>query len=342
MITPITNQRVIDKVQVYCKKHKTLNTVELRAIWKSQSKGCKECRYQITSEHRKRTFDQLSKEIESINSDYQLIYPNKHRISATERLVLKYIPLKLQLRTTLNSFRKGQRINFIYSFGERLLTNILDENHIKYIREYKVRINHQLHSFDFYLPTFNSMIEIDGEQHYRYTSKFYKSKKEFFDRIRRDKDKNNWCKKNHITMIRIPYKKEKITAKQIVFALANNHIPVLKYKGIYNADFSSKYVQITNFYLSHDRYITAKYFNISQYTLEKVCMLIWGCYKHEYLDIIYNRSDKKIAKYYLNHSREQTIKHFKTSQCRIDRCFKELYGTTKSNYLGYHSNRFKK
>lgn len=342
LITPITNQRVVDKVQVYCKKHKTLNTVELRTLWEGQSKGCKKCRYQIASEHRERTFSQLNKEIESIDFNYQLIYPRKHRIATNELLILKYIPLNLQLRTTFNSFRSGKRINFIYSFGERLVTNILDKNHIKYSKEYKVTINHRLHSFDFYLPDFSSMIEVDGKQHYEYTPRFYKNKSEFFDRIKRDREKNAWCKSNGIKMIRIPYKEEKITAKQIVLTLNNNQIPVLKYMGVYNADFSNRYVQISNFYLTHDRNITTKHFNISQYTLNKICMLMWGCYKQEYLDRIYNRSDKNIAEYYLNHSREQTVKHFKTSQCRIDRCFKELYGTTKSNYLGYHSNRFKK
>ena len=56
--------------------------------------------------------------------------------------------------------------------------------------------------FDFYLPSYNILIEYDGEQHFHKT----KNDRFNFEVIRaRDDYKNNWCKENNITLFRIPY-----------------------------------------------------------------------------------------------------------------------------------------
>ena len=56
--------------------------------------------------------------------------------------------------------------------------------------------------FDFYLPEQNILIEYDGEQH------FHKVKNDRYGYegiVARDNYKNQWCKDNNITLIRIPY-----------------------------------------------------------------------------------------------------------------------------------------
>jgi hypothetical protein len=63
--------------------------------------------------------------------------------------------------------------------------------------------------FDFYLPEHNILIEYDGEQHFKPKS-FYRcsietAKKSFNELKRNDIIKNEYCKKNNITLIRIPY-----------------------------------------------------------------------------------------------------------------------------------------
>lgn len=64
------------------------------------------------------------------------------------------------------------------------------------ITDYKLR-------FDFYLPSKNICIEFDGEQHFQecknWCSDTLKERKE------RDEIKNEYCRKNDIKMIRIPY-----------------------------------------------------------------------------------------------------------------------------------------
>lgn len=55
--------------------------------------------------------------------------------------------------------------------------------------------------FDIYLEDFNTLIEYDGEQHYKPIYGI----KSFNKTIYHDKIKNEFCKSNHINLIRIPY-----------------------------------------------------------------------------------------------------------------------------------------
>ena len=50
-----------------------------------------------------------------------------------------------------------------------------------------------------------ALIEFDGEQHFKYTSHFNKSKSEFQYRRGCDRKKNEWALNNRIPLYRIPY-----------------------------------------------------------------------------------------------------------------------------------------
>lgn len=56
--------------------------------------------------------------------------------------------------------------------------------------------------FDFYLPEQNILIEYDGEQHFHEISNDRYGYKGI---VSRDNYKNQWCKENNISLIRIPY-----------------------------------------------------------------------------------------------------------------------------------------
>lgn len=55
--------------------------------------------------------------------------------------------------------------------------------------------------YDFFLPNYNTCIEYDGEQHYRQKPGWTP----LLEIQARDQYKNDWCKKNNVTLIRIPY-----------------------------------------------------------------------------------------------------------------------------------------
>ena len=68
--------------------------------------------------------------------------------------------------------------------------------------------------FDFFLPDYNLIIEYDGEQHF---SGWGGDPKKLKYTQEHDQYKEQWCKINNITLIRIPYTEyENITLDMIL------------------------------------------------------------------------------------------------------------------------------
>ena len=94
------------------------------------------------------------------------------------------------------------------SHGERDVKRYLDNNKILYESQKKFdkcKIINPL-PFDFYLIDYNLCIEYDGEQHFE--PRFSKSNKSVinFEKLQKsDFIKNDFCKKNDIKLLRIPY-----------------------------------------------------------------------------------------------------------------------------------------
>jgi hypothetical protein len=61
---------------------------------------------------------------------------------------------------------------------------------------------------DFYLPLRKKMIEVHGEQHYKYIKHFHENLKGFLDSKERDKRKNEWCLINNIALIVLKHDEE--------------------------------------------------------------------------------------------------------------------------------------
>jgi len=88
------------------------------------------------------------------------------------------------------------------SRNERNMCNILDDNHIEYIQEYK--LTGSTYRYDLYLPKLNVLIELDGMQHYK-PSEHFGGEVGFAKRVSRDINKNELAKKFNIPLMRIPY-----------------------------------------------------------------------------------------------------------------------------------------
>ena len=79
----------------------------------------------------------------------------------------------------------------------------LIEKDVEYIREFRFddcRYKRAL-PFDFYLPLYNYVIEVNGDQHYYENPMFQQSLDE---RQKIDKIKENYCKENNIGFLAIP------------------------------------------------------------------------------------------------------------------------------------------
>lgn len=92
------------------------------------------------------------------------------------------------------------------STGEKLISRILESwgyrYGIDYIMEHSFPELGRLR-FDFFIRRLRIVIEMDGDQHYR-GSKFVSTRKEWTDAIARDEEKNEFCKRRGISLIRIP------------------------------------------------------------------------------------------------------------------------------------------
>ena len=104
--------------------------------------------------------------------------------------------------------------NCIFSKGEKKIQDLLDKNLIKFEREYKIDDLSDIGSlrFDFAIikgeNELSHLIEYDGRQHFE-SIKYFGGEKRFKDQVKKDKIKNEYCKKNNIRLIRIDYKQFK-------------------------------------------------------------------------------------------------------------------------------------
>lgn len=163
-----------------------------------QNKDCKYCANNVTF-----TYEYVKEYIESFG--YKLL-STEYEVSTK--------PLKLQCPNEHEfemSFEKfynaGHRCTKCSeSKGEREITRILNKYNIENVSQCRFegcKFKQQL-PFDFYLPKYNILIEYDGEQHYKMFDYFGGFDK-FVNTKIRDTIKNEYCKKNNIKLIRIPY-----------------------------------------------------------------------------------------------------------------------------------------
>lgn len=105
------------------------------------------------------------------------------------------------------------------SYGEQIISQILKDNNISYIKEFCVtELNNA--RFDFAILKNNQIeriIEFDGEHHYKEISFHKDNKYSLQDRQQRDQLKNQWAAAHNIPLVRIPYwEKDNITLETLL------------------------------------------------------------------------------------------------------------------------------
>lgn len=89
---------------------------------------------------------------------------------------------------------------------EEQIIRLLRAANVKFIREKTFSdLKGGRFRFDFYLPGFECLIEIDGEQHFKQVPKFQRTRAEFLKQQEYDRQKNSYCLANNIALFRIPY-----------------------------------------------------------------------------------------------------------------------------------------
>lgn len=100
--------------------------------------------------------------------------------------------------------------------------NILETHFNRFFPNTRFYYNkHKFIEFDCYNKDLKLAIEYNGEQHYKYVSKFHKTEKDLKCQQLRDKNKIKYCLNNNIKLIIIPYTENK-NLKEFILKELNN------------------------------------------------------------------------------------------------------------------------
>jgi hypothetical protein len=94
------------------------------------------------------------------------------------------------------------------SHYEEKIVTLLKRGKIKFEREKRFSdLRNGRFRFDFYVYIQGGpvVVEVQGEQHYQFVSRFYKSRKDFMAARERDRRKISYCLANQIPIYIIPY-----------------------------------------------------------------------------------------------------------------------------------------
>lgn len=58
---------------------------------------------------------------------------------------------------------------------------------------------------DFFIPTRNLLVEVQGEQHYKFIMHFHNNKLGFMQSLKRDNQKKEWCFINSVRLVELPF-----------------------------------------------------------------------------------------------------------------------------------------
>lgn len=169
-------------------------------------RGCNECGYKIRGDGLKLNIETVRNKIEEKNHN-EWLNDTEYINAITRNLEILCGNCGRTFIVSLNNYDKNitgkcPDCNEV-SIGEYLISIFLDKHEIPYERgkRYSDCKDKRTLPFDFYLPTYNMIIEFDGPHHFMEVWGI-----EHFEMTKRhDKMKNEYCKNNNIPILRIPY-----------------------------------------------------------------------------------------------------------------------------------------
>lgn len=270
---------------------------------------------------RSKTLPYVKKEVEKYG--YTLLrYDNSKNITLLT-------PNGYEWNTSFSNFKAGSRhpleING-YSKGESIIYSILTKDNINFNFQHRVKICGSTHIFDFILPDNNTIIEYDGEQHYKGRGIYGRRLK--YTRIR-DRVKDDWAKSNGYGMVRVPYTIKK--PKDIVEYL-KTYIPEISlfdseyayYQSVHTDNVTTN--DILTYYMKHTIKETCAKYDINQVYLTNLFKTTYSKSKKSFIK-------DKAVEYYLTHSLEDTLMKYNISASTIQTTFKNMWGMSKREYL---------
>lgn len=187
--------KLTDIIEIECPEHGSFNQLARTHI---SGSGCIECAKDRTT----KTTDAFIKESIEIFG-FKYLYDKVNYINNKTPVIItckRHGDFKKSPQSHLSGSGCPRCIE---SSGERILSKLLDNFNITYIREYKIK--GYRYRFDFYLPDTNIYIEFNGIQHYHPIKRFG-GDKALIETKRNDKIKKRLVKDNDGILITISYR----------------------------------------------------------------------------------------------------------------------------------------
>ena len=215
------------KTQVICQcECGNYTMINLQDFISEKVKSCGCYSNEKKAERCTKTAVDYSSEERNINPFYEYIAPTSKRKNAQIVWEIECRQCKKHYYDLPNELISEKRTHGsnpcecyrVYSIGVQKIRSILKENNIKFEMEKTfstcVSPKGNVMPFDFYLPEYNILIEYDGEQHYKIC--FGQDKEKLKLQQEHDQLKTEWCSKNNIKLIRIPYYHKKILLSDLI------------------------------------------------------------------------------------------------------------------------------
>jgi hypothetical protein len=118
-----------------------------------------------------------------------------------------FFSLKHRARGAITSSLHGDAVSLIEELWP--MCSYYEEVIIQISSRRKVR-------FDIFIPRFNLFVEVQGEQHTKFNSHFYKSKEDFKEALKRDAEKAEFCSLNNFDLIELKYNEKEKWKQQLL------------------------------------------------------------------------------------------------------------------------------
>ena len=195
-------------IEIICPKHGTIIMTPNKHL--NSKFGCIKCAYNHISERQtysREKFVEKAKEIWGETYDYSLINDENY-IDTNHKVPIVCKEHGTWMQKVKNHLNGQGCPKCSFSRGEKRVEMVLSRLGVEYIHQYKIASNfifseNSSFKVDFYLPSYNTIIEYNGQQHYKEVPMFHARNLE--QQKQRDAYLQKYCRENKIKLIEIPY-----------------------------------------------------------------------------------------------------------------------------------------
>lgn len=170
---------------------------------------CPSCAIEKRAKVNRKTHDEFLSSVFNLVGDEYLVSSNSSYFNNKTKILFKHTKCNSEFKMAAANFLAGQRCPCCSeSKGEKQIEIFLLEKKINFQKQYTFE-NLKRKRFDFLILDSNNKIkfvlEYDGEFHFKPFSNTKRSLEKFERQKLSDKEKDNFCLKNKISLFRIPY-----------------------------------------------------------------------------------------------------------------------------------------